>query len=330
MEDLLEKLGLEKEASWNEVKRAYFSQLKLWHPDRFSSDEKMRKQGEERTKLINEVFGKIKEIVANYELSNERLDTEASLIEQIKFVEFPFFVEEKELETSVLEKKRNYRQESMIGLRKVESKFGQFVEDEAESKISLFVGGAFAFVALVGTLAFIGFVNFNQTKIIRKNPVAQSSAAKSNSAENKIKEKVSSKKSYQTKSQLQKVSSKQMPNKKRESKFDISNRLKKPSPAIISAAMRCDKNAISRQLSKGIAVDFKDDKGMTALSWAARRNCVGLAKYLISKGSNTGHISFDGQTPLQIARRFNNIDIVKVLELDAPKIKRKSLRKLRR
>lgn len=55
-EDALRALGLEPGASADEIKQAYRDMVKVWHPDRFGSDTRLRAKAEERLKEINEAY----------------------------------------------------------------------------------------------------------------------------------------------------------------------------------------------------------------------------------------------------------------------------------
>ena len=52
--DALRQLGLNKDASEQDVKQAYKDLARIWHPDRFQSDERLAAKTEDQIKLINE------------------------------------------------------------------------------------------------------------------------------------------------------------------------------------------------------------------------------------------------------------------------------------
>lgn len=52
----LEVLGLEPGASLPEIKQAYRDMARVWHPDRFGSDERLQAVAEEKLKRINEAY----------------------------------------------------------------------------------------------------------------------------------------------------------------------------------------------------------------------------------------------------------------------------------
>jgi curved DNA-binding protein CbpA len=54
--DALRVLGLREGASWNEIRDTYRDLVKVWHPDRFSHDGKLRSRAEEKLKEVNAAF----------------------------------------------------------------------------------------------------------------------------------------------------------------------------------------------------------------------------------------------------------------------------------
>jgi DnaJ domain len=55
-----EILELEPGASFEEVKQAYRDLARIWHPDRFGGDPRLRQRAEARQKEINEAFRQLK------------------------------------------------------------------------------------------------------------------------------------------------------------------------------------------------------------------------------------------------------------------------------
>lgn len=53
-------LELEPTASDEEVRQTYRDLSKVWHPDRFGSDEALRQKAEEKLRLINEAYARIR------------------------------------------------------------------------------------------------------------------------------------------------------------------------------------------------------------------------------------------------------------------------------
>ena len=54
--DALHVLGLEYGANNDEIKNAFHILAKVWHPDRFESDQKLRTIAEEKLKEFNSAF----------------------------------------------------------------------------------------------------------------------------------------------------------------------------------------------------------------------------------------------------------------------------------
>ncbi len=53
LEESLDILGVTDGASWDEINTAYKDLVRVWHPDRFQTDERLRKRAEEQTRLLN-------------------------------------------------------------------------------------------------------------------------------------------------------------------------------------------------------------------------------------------------------------------------------------
>jgi hypothetical protein len=58
----LSTLGLAPGASWDEVNQAYKDLMRVWHPDRFQSDERLRKKAEEQAQRINHAMGELRKM----------------------------------------------------------------------------------------------------------------------------------------------------------------------------------------------------------------------------------------------------------------------------
>lgn len=56
MENLYDILGVSKNASQDEIKKAYRKLAKQWHPDKFNGDESKKKEAEEKFKKISEAY----------------------------------------------------------------------------------------------------------------------------------------------------------------------------------------------------------------------------------------------------------------------------------
>jgi hypothetical protein len=55
-------LGLAPDASNEDATAAYKDLVRVWHPDRFQNDDRLRKRAEEETKKINEAISKVKKL----------------------------------------------------------------------------------------------------------------------------------------------------------------------------------------------------------------------------------------------------------------------------
>jgi hypothetical protein len=55
-------LGLGPDASNEDATTAYKDLVKVWHPDRFQNDDRLRRRAEEQTKKINEAISKVKKL----------------------------------------------------------------------------------------------------------------------------------------------------------------------------------------------------------------------------------------------------------------------------
>jgi hypothetical protein len=58
----LSTLGLGPDASWDEVTQAYKDLMRVWHPDRFQADDRLRKKAEEQAQRINNAMGELKKL----------------------------------------------------------------------------------------------------------------------------------------------------------------------------------------------------------------------------------------------------------------------------
>jgi DnaJ-class molecular chaperone len=54
-------LGITRFSTKKEIKKAYREQIKQWHPDKFSNDEKVIKEATKRTQILNEAFSILKD-----------------------------------------------------------------------------------------------------------------------------------------------------------------------------------------------------------------------------------------------------------------------------
>lgn len=55
-QEALRVLGLDHQASREDIEQAYLEQVKRWHPDRFMNDERRRREAEQRLKGVNNAY----------------------------------------------------------------------------------------------------------------------------------------------------------------------------------------------------------------------------------------------------------------------------------
>jgi hypothetical protein len=58
----LATLGLTPDASWDEVTQAYKDMMRVWHPDRFQSDERLRAKAEQQAQRINNAMSELRKM----------------------------------------------------------------------------------------------------------------------------------------------------------------------------------------------------------------------------------------------------------------------------
>jgi len=59
--ECLNVLGLQHGASWPQINEAYRDLVRVWHPDRFQNDERLRLRAEEQTRTINNAIQRLRE-----------------------------------------------------------------------------------------------------------------------------------------------------------------------------------------------------------------------------------------------------------------------------
>ena len=74
----LATLGLAPEASWEEVTQAYKDLMRVWHPDRFQGDERLRKKAEAQAQRINAAMSELRKLGKEYRESAGQHTTQTS------------------------------------------------------------------------------------------------------------------------------------------------------------------------------------------------------------------------------------------------------------
>lgn len=64
-------LGIDLNATTQEIEQAYFDLTRVWHPDRFHNDERLRVKAEEKQKEINVAYAVIKDFLRQNQPSKE-------------------------------------------------------------------------------------------------------------------------------------------------------------------------------------------------------------------------------------------------------------------
>ena len=55
-------IGVRINATWIEIKQAYRDLVEIWHPDRFTHNERLRQKAEEQLKEINSAYDRLKQV----------------------------------------------------------------------------------------------------------------------------------------------------------------------------------------------------------------------------------------------------------------------------
>lgn len=90
--------------------------------------------------------------------------------------------------------------------------------------------------------------------------------------------------------------------------------LDKGSTPLIVAAANGRTKVVEYLLRRRVNINAQDPHGTTALMWAVFKGHRDVAKYLISKGADTKVIRDDGDTAMDIARKWRQNEIVAILK----------------
>ncbi|MDB4951188.1 MAG: Ankyrin [Gemmatimonadetes bacterium] len=82
---------------------------------------------------------------------------------------------------------------------------------------------------------------------------------------------------------------------------------------VIEAAKAGDAAAAERALSDGAGVDERDERGWTALCWAAGGGEAALVRLLIDRGADVTLTGTDSRTPLMIAKAAGRTEVAELL-----------------
>ena len=90
--------------------------------------------------------------------------------------------------------------------------------------------------------------------------------------------------------------------------------LERGSTPLMVAAQTGYDEIVNFLISRKVSIDAKDPNGTTALMWAVVKNRYTIAQTLLSQGANPNVARDNGQTALDIAKRWNNRMMVSLLQ----------------
>jgi hypothetical protein len=83
--------------------------------------------------------------------------------------------------------------------------------------------------------------------------------------------------------------------------------------SLIDAVRAGDAAAAERALSSGASADERDERGWTALCWAAGGGQAALVRLLVDRGADVTLTGTDGRTPLMIAKAASRNEAAEIL-----------------
>jgi hypothetical protein len=105
-----ETLGVTPGASWDEIKQAYKDSVKVWHPDRFENDPRLKEKALEKIKEINAAYEKLSSIFREYGAPN--FSSQNQHAQQSHEAPKDFESDPEEQEKSGIYEEDNYAEES--------------------------------------------------------------------------------------------------------------------------------------------------------------------------------------------------------------------------
>lgn len=91
-------------------------------------------------------------------------------------------------------------------------------------------------------------------------------------------------------------------------------------PALIEATIGCSLTEMKALLDSGENVNMADERGETALAWAAKRGCSAGAQLLLERGAKVNAISKNGFTPYVWARIYKNREMQNLLKMSGANV----------
>ena len=319
MKHFLQTLGLQDDASWNQIKEAYRDQIRVWHPDRFAGDARLHAKAEEMTKEIHYALRRLKELRGDLEKQNNYIDEATPFLKQY-YLKTDGGRGDHGRVTSE-DRSRGYLQESfgkweaITGvvrqtIRRQTKQVSQqqlrrsrrptvIIKKKQTSNIPAFLVSAGVLVVV----ASIGAIRIPELLHPENGPNSRQQSELSPQAERKL---------------LQTLLEEPPPNYQKKldqrAKLDlIEQRKREQMPLVVTAAMNCDTRQLESLVVDRDGLDATDSSGQTALMWAAKRNCPVAIRMLAKRGANTALRSSNGFTALHWATWYKNDDAAKTL-----------------
>lgn len=332
MRNFLKTIDAPKTASWSEIKSAYRTQLKVWHPDKFLHDEKLRLKAEEQSKDINYAFRRLEECYGELQKRGQAPGPDEPFLQKYQ--------------NSVNDRSRVsgiYTPEDGRWGYGPES-FRMFASDIIEATQSG-IHGAWQTASLGASQVFRGVNNRaqqmwddvrEQRTIARRKRIMSRLAIgagltvsllvigfaagySSDAAPEKIVIPVVSDELVRHLSTPTPTASSDAKGSSpadllsRSSFEEVVRKRVSPKPPLITAAANCNVNVLKRLLDSGASVNQTDGSGQSALSWAAKRNCTSAAEILLKYGANVNQPSANGFTPYRWAKWYKNHEMITLL-----------------
>jgi hypothetical protein len=309
-------LGIDTRSSWKDVKQGYIDQVKVWHPDRFTHDERLRLKAEEMTKTIHTALQHFEDMKAEIIQTGNKLDLSAPFLAQyLAYVEKDIPISDgcnldawskdansmwkgdgagpsihKQAANSYHKVSRERRPTVQMTIRRRKKHVFPFVSCSV----------AAATVALLLSTGFMSFDWLEGNQYFPK-PVYQVALAQELEPSSSYRLLTPEKKNSAILPTA--VALERIPRPKSSSK-----------PQLIDAAASCNVSKAQSLLRTGADINESDSHGRTALIWAAKRNCPKVVKLLIGSGANTSIPSNNGFTAYRWAKWYRNDAVVAVLE----------------
>lgn len=276
----LQLFGLDSKATLNDLRDAYHDLMMVWHPDRFTHDERLRRKAEACTKDLNQGY----ELLSVYLDLKERPSTsktkKASRVKTATKVRRSAFAKRPGLHDA---------------LALISKPFKVFYATLERTFWWLFRGQiSTCFVIL---LAFLWLQDKGNMRGSSEGRQVLTSSASVMNGYRLLNRNSAGFKRVTTRSGSGATA------------WDATHK-----PAIIQAAINCDLGQAKNLIARKINPDARDEFGDSALAWAAKRDCKSVAELLLSHGASIHSIADNGLTPKIWARMFSNPDIIQLFE----------------